>query len=656
MLKGYLKLILFFSLLLSIFGVHSQSFLPDTIDLESVSVVGNKYSIGSRTGIKIITIDSLIIREKTGLSLSELLQENSPIFIKTYGRGATATASFRGTAASHTNVYWNGIKINSPMSGEADFSLIPIYFIDNISIHFGQSSMKYGSGGLGGSVNLLSTPSWTDKLSVKLYQSVGSFNTYSSALKASYGKGKAKAQTRVFRELSQNNFPYQNIAKINKPIEIQQNADYHKLGLLQEIYIRPKANNILSTKVWLQETSRGIPQLMSSYSVNDRNRQKDQTINAIVDWKSNGNTSWGISSSLSFFNLNYEYSKKSTEGNSLPVIDVESRSWSWNTKTSLQKDIFNWLNTEFQAEINTYWVNSQEHILNSGYAKNQTHTVFRTTITAVPTSNLNIALFIGEDIYDGKATPVSSSLFAEFNILRDKSLTAKGGVSRNYHHPSLNDLYWQPGGNLDLKPEDGLTFEGGLSYSLSQQSTKSSLDLTIFTSKIANWIMWLPHLKGYWEPINLNLVKTKGVELSLKTRHKVGQTQFLAIGTYGYTRSIVENAAGVLRPEVFGKQLPFIPIHSGGISVNAIWRKFHFVYSFTHYSERFTTTSNNPNSIRRLYPYYMSSIALGKDLTISQSAIGVQLRIDNLLNESYQTILWRPMPGRNYSLVVRFEL
>jgi iron complex outermembrane receptor protein len=168
--------------------------------------------------------------------------------------------------------------------------------------------------------------------------------------------------------------------------------------------------------------------------------------------------------------------------------------------------------------------------------------------------------------------------------------------------------------------------------------------------------MWLPHLKGYWEPVNLNLVKASGIEVSFSTNYLIGSTHLKFIGTYGYTSSTIEDAGEVMRPEAYGKQLPFIPVHSGGIAINALWRKYHLVYSFTHYSERYTTTSNNPNSIRRLYPYYMSSAAIGRDFSVAQTKVGMQLRVDNLLNESYQTILWRPMPGRNFSLVVRFDL
>ncbi len=635
----------------------SQKSMLDTIDLQSITVYRTKKAAETRPGLKVISIDTLIIKEKKGLSLSELLIENSPIFIKTYGRGATATASFRGTSASHTNVYWNGIKINSPMSGEADFSLIPLYFIDDVAIHFGQSSMGFGSGGLGGSVNLASQTDWSKNYGAKFYQTVGSFNTYSTAANVTYGKGKVKAQTRAFREASENNFAYQNTAKIGKPKEIQQNADYLKYGVLQEFYIRPNSNHIISSKTWAQDNQRGIPKLMSSYSVDEHNRQNDQILHSVLEWRAfSDNISWRVTSGISHMNLKYSHEKQSVEGNPLPVIEAQSKSWSWYNTVGVGKDLLGWLSFQGSLELNKHWVNSGESIMESGYNGEQLHSALRVGLNAKPVEKLQLAFLVSEELHNKVYSPISYSLSGEYKIFENKNLFAKGAISRNYNHPSLNDLYWEPGGNKDLKPENGYSWEAGIKHAIKQHDKSLDVDINLFSSRISNWIMWLPHLKGYWEPVNLDMVKTRGAELSLSGKFSVGSANIQAIGNYSFTRSTIENAGDIMRPEAHGKQLPFIPVHSGGLAVNVIWREFHLVYSFTHFSERYTTTSNNPNSVRRLYPYYMSSAAIGKDFKLFNTSFGMQLRVDNLLNENYQTILWRPMPGINYNLILRVNL
>src|SRR5690606_22787945 len=68
-------------------------------------------------GLKITRPDSLQRASMLTTDLSELLTGYSPVFIKSYGRGSSATASFRGTAATHTQIFWNGMNLNSPMRG-----------------------------------------------------------------------------------------------------------------------------------------------------------------------------------------------------------------------------------------------------------------------------------------------------------------------------------------------------------------------------------------------------------------------------------------------------------------------------------------------------------------------------------------------------------
>lgn len=636
---------------------NSQHLLSDTVNIESVSVYRNRTDNLTQAGLKSITIDTLVLKEKKGMSLAELLQENSPIFIKTYGRGATATSSFRGTGASHTNVYWNGLKVNSPMTGQADFSIIPLYFVDDVTIHFGQSSMRHGSGGLGGAVNLQSFPDWGKPLGASVYQTVGSYQTYSTAASSTYGTDKFRAQTRIFRESSENNFSFRNIAKIDKPIEVQQNADYLKYGILQEIYIRPSDNSFLSAKVWAQQTDRGIPPLMTNFSSAETNRQNDMNFNSIVEYNVLSNRfNWKVASGLSNLDLHYDYRKISVEGNPLPVLNTQSTSWSWNNRAVVDWMPTSWLSASLQGEVTGHWVKSSEAILGTGYSGNQVHSALRAMFLVTPNDRASATILFSEEMYASKTMPLSYSIAIKYRLFENKNIFTNGGFSRNFNHPSLNDLFWQPGGNPNLLPEDAKSWEGGLQYSLSSSNSKLDISTNIFSSNINNWIMWLPHLKGFWEPVNLSQVKTKGLEISVFAQHRVGELTLKFRGNYSNTQSIIDNAGGVMRPETHGKQIPFIPVHSGGVIANVIWRQFHTTYSFTHFSERYTTTSNNPNSMRRLYPYYMSSVTLGRDFSLYNQPVGIQLRIDNLLNESYQTILWRPMPGRNFSITLRVEL
>jgi outer membrane cobalamin receptor len=73
-------------------------------------------------------------------------------------------------------------------------------------------------------------------------------------------------------------------------------------------------------------------------------------------------------------------------------------------------------------------------------------------------------------------------------------------------------------------------------------------------------------------------------------------------------------------------------------------------------AERFTTTSNDKTSkLDVLYPYFMNNLHLGKEICINHNKLDIELKILNLFNEDYRTVLQHPMPRRNYSLLLRYD-
>ena len=131
----------------------SQLHAQDTIMLHSVEVTAEKNDIEVLKPLVAKKLDTLVLQSKSTSNLSDLLIQHSPVFIKTYGPGGTSTASFRGTTASHTLVLWNGFQLNAPNLGQVDFSTIPVFLADDVSLNWG-SGTSNNSGGLGGAVNI----------------------------------------------------------------------------------------------------------------------------------------------------------------------------------------------------------------------------------------------------------------------------------------------------------------------------------------------------------------------------------------------------------------------------------------------------------------------------------------------------------------------
>ena len=159
-------------------------------------------------GVQKTTFDSIALKENIALSMADILTFNSSVFVKSYGRATLSTVAFRGTSPSHTQVTWNGMRINNPMLGMTDFSTIPSYFIDQASLLHGTSSVNETGGGLGGLVRLGTIPDVAEGVNLQYVQGVGSFSTFDEFARFTYGSEHWHVSSRVVYSSSPNDYKY----------------------------------------------------------------------------------------------------------------------------------------------------------------------------------------------------------------------------------------------------------------------------------------------------------------------------------------------------------------------------------------------------------------------------------------------------------------
>ena len=139
-------------LIVGLLLLMSSALMAQTRRIPQVTIYGKRPM--KEIGMQKTQMDSTALKENIALSMADVLTFNSSIFVKSYGRATLSTVAFRGTSPSHTQVTWNGMRINNPMLGMTDFSMIPSYFIDDASLLHGTSSVNETGGGLGGAVKL----------------------------------------------------------------------------------------------------------------------------------------------------------------------------------------------------------------------------------------------------------------------------------------------------------------------------------------------------------------------------------------------------------------------------------------------------------------------------------------------------------------------
>ncbi len=665
-LRGLILILVF----LAYSTLYSQGIQDSVFQIDGVEVRAERIFVKEQAGMKETEIDSVIFKDKVNLSLSDLLSENTAVFIKNHGRGALATASFRGTAASHTRVNWNGIIINSPMAGMVDFSLIPVYIIDELNLKHGSASMADQSGGIGGSINIQNSVNWDNRSKIKYVQGIGSYRTFDEFLHVETGKEKVRIKTRLYHNYSKNDYTFINrgigtldpeTGEIIHPLDTNDNAAYSRYGVLQEIYYRPGSDHVFSLKYWGQQSDRTIPRA-TSYEGPDNsnlNNQSDTDHKVVVDWKYYGQQSkLLLRSGYSGKQLDYTQKNQVPGLGLIPIIYSVSSQKSFINTLSYSRELNPGLSIESAVNINLHDVISHDTVNKTGYQQQRFELSLFLAMRKSFADRLNINLMVRQDWVDQDRVPFAFVPFLgfDFRLIREMDLVLKGNIARNYHQPSLNDLYWQPGGNPALLPEQGFSVEAGLEYQLLFRQQHFKTELTLYKSDIDNWILWIPSYKGYWEPRNIKRVLSKGVEFHARLQGNLNRLKYTLAGTYAYTSSVNYGDPLAMGDESYGKQLVYIPLHSGNLMVNLSFKTYFITYQHNSYSERFTTSSNDPTRRDWLYPYFMNDLMAGKKFQLKGFSFTAELKIYNLFNETYHSILYRPMPGRNYHLVIMINI
>lgn len=630
-------------------------------------------------------LDSAAMHLTVSQSMADILTYNSSIFVKQYGRGSLATVSFRGTAASHTQVTWNGMKINSPMLGMTDFSLIPSYFTDRATLLHGSSSLAATGGGLGGAVLLETTPGCASGFDIDAVLGAGSYNTWDGFLKINYGGRRLQTSTRIAATYSDNDFTFRNYNKKEYtydaagipngsyyPIDTNRCGSIRDLHLMQDIYYKTDGGDRLSLNLWWMTSVRGVPLLSVDYrnGVGYTNQQSENTLRAVTGWNHTGER-WLLSAKAGWLNTSQGYDFARDKGNGVMANMITSRSL---------------INT-FHAQAEGKWFAAEHLMLTAQFAAYQ-HFVKSTDRNALAmntgsttsgtgnkiaigydegrfessayisakwnvTPRLGLAAALREELFGESLSPIIPVINIDYLITNN--LTAKASASRNYRYPTLNDLYFLPGGNPDLKPESGYSYDAGLSYYTVRDGKYTlSASATWFDSYIDNWIVWIPTFKGYWTPRNVKRVHAYGVETRAEGKLQMGRDwQLSGSGNFAWTPSINHGDPADWADEAIGKQLVYIPQFSASSLVALAYRNWRLSYKWCWYSERYTTSDNDmATRIGRVLPYIMNDIVLERRFALRSAGLSLKLAVNNIFDEEYESVLNRPMPGRNFEFFI----
>ena len=621
-----MRLCLAWSLLIAISGLHSQTKDSLTHQLMEVTISETKQQT-LQASKKSTTFDSLILERYNTTSLADLLSNQSAIHIKSYGNGNIATTSVRGGNASQTAVMWNGLNIQNPMLGQTDLSLIPTLLFENITLEFGGGSTLNGSGAMGGSIQLKNILAFNKGITTKVQMSIGSYNTKKVAAAIQLSYKRVSSNTRIYYTSSQNNYNYIDTTdKLNSNKQVK-HADYLTKGLLQELAFLITPNQTLNVRLWYNTTHRNLP---SYTTVASQQNQEDENLKLNVDWNYSKRKIKSIIR-LAYFKdaLNYTdslagiYSKTNVR-----TLIGESD----NTYT-LKNHTFN-----LGANVTSYRSDSVTY--------DTTYTLTKLAFFAAYKlqafqSKLNYNISIRKEFTNLTTVPFTGNTGIHYQIHR--LIAAKINANSSFRQPTLNDLYWKPGGNPNLKPEQGYEIDGGLEFKYQHKKVAVLFEGTYFNRHTTNWITWLPTANNYWSPQNIAEVYSRGTETKTEFAFRQNDLLFKLMINTSYvlstnTKSKSENDNSV------GRQLTYTPRYAGNMGIYITYKKASILINQTYTGYRFVSTDNTT----WLNPYYTANIKVSYQYAVKKMSIEFFGSINNVFNKNYSVVSNRPMPLRNF--------
>lgn len=667
------------------YAVAQSSIDKDTVMLDELIITARRPM--QEIGVQKTVFDSIALKENIALSIADVLTFNSSVFVKSAGRATLSTVAFRGTSASHTNVSWNGLSINSPMLGMTDLSTIPSFFVDKASLLHGTSSVNESGGGLGGAVSLSTAPEFNRGFNVNYVQGIGSFKTFDEFLKLTYSNRNWAFSTRAVYSSSANDYSFinrdkkeniydenHNIISQYYPKERNRSGAFKDFHILQEVNYDTRKGDRFLLNIWYTASNREIPMISTDYG-DERgieNRQRENTVRSVMGWR-HARSTWNVDIRTGYIHtwLGYDYRREIAQ-------DV----WSTMTRSRSLVNTFygnatanfypsdRWLFTASLTE-NHHNVKSFDRQIAAGtgaetdigYRKKRLELSGALTARWQPIDGVGVSAALREESYGDKITPLIPALFADWKAINAYSrstlfgLTLKASTSRNYRFPSLNDLYFMPGGNPDLRSERGWTYDCGFVLEASKNRLfNADLSATWFDSHIDDWIIWLPSIKGFFSPRNVKSVHDYGIELKADASLTPwNDWKFDFNASYSWTPSINAGEKMNEADNSIGKQLPYIPRHSASASLRTSWKSWGLSYKWHFYSERFTMTSNASSLTGNLPAYSISNLTLEKSIKINPINLQMKLAVNNLFNAEYLSVLSRPMPGTNFEFFISLD-
>ncbi len=585
-------------------------------------------------------IISLVLLNKSALNFAEILNRSTGVAIKNYGGSNISTIAVRGSSSSQTTTVWGGFNINQTWQGLADISLLSGLAFNRFALLPSPGEQIQAGMQPGGTLLLANEPRFQNKNKLSLSAALGSFGLQRYVFQANFARKNWEGITTATLHKANNNYPYINFYKNGKPEERLTNSSLDLKSVISEWFYKVSARQRLELGGWFTETKRQLPPTM--LMLQSVAHQTDRSLRVRAAWKYRSERFYSEVSAAWFKEfLNYN--------DSISAINEDSRSTTTQTFAKAGYQVSKHFSVNGGTQVQYLQAATKNYTGDLGVWN---YAAFANAGYSFPKWHLE--LLARKDFRAKTNIPAGYGLKAGFH---NKGFKLWGNAMRVYRQASFNDQYWTPGGNPNLKSEDGVSTELGLGYNPNKDSSTvglPALQIATYSKWINNWIQWLPS-GVIWVPINAKSVWSRGVEVKLSEQIKL-RKYLIGLGIGYHFNQSTNRSSYQINDESIGKQLIYVPAHKLNTAFTFGWKGFNFttdivwngsVYIRADNSESLKGAFTLNSMLSKKFKFFSPSSLQYSDKKLKFS-IEMYLSANNCTNNSYQSVAQRPMPGVNF--------
>lgn len=575
-----------------------------------IVVTGSRSETRSDQSVsEVVVIDRAQIERAAGRTLVELLAREAGLqFATNGGLGGAASVFIRGAEARHTVLIVDGVRYGSATTGTPTWDNWPLAAIERIEVLKGPASALYGCDGAGGVVQIF-TRRGKAGLSGSVSATLGSlgFNQLGASLLGGEG-----GLTYAFG-LQRTQNSGESATSPNVPFG-SHNPDrdgFSQLAGNGSVSLRLSPDWVVDARL---VKSSGKTQFDDGAGPADTRAELGSTVttvgasgNVLPNWK----TRLTASSSADQYNQVASASVYTTVPS---TFDTRQNQLTW------------------QNDVQTPWGTA---VLGLESLTQRVDSTVRYTVTERRIAGQFVGLNGAAGAHSWQANlrrdnnsqfGSASTGFAGYGFALDAQWRVRAAYGTSFVTPSFNQLYYPGFSNPLLQPERGRNTDLGVTYT--QGGLRASL--TRFDNKIRGFIT------STTKPANIPHARITGWTLGVDAQ----------AGPLAWRASLDELNP---RNEVTGRTLPRRSKVQANLGFDYATGPWQLGTSLIKVGDRFDNTANTTVVSGYTTVDVHAKYALAKDLS-------AQLRLNNLGNSTYETVLGYPQPGRGAFVTVNYQV